>query len=224
MNRLFAVVVALLFSAAIALAANWPSTTGTTATGVVLENGSTGTRLGVSSGTNTLAVDTEGQRLTYSAAFGPQTTFGATVTDWAVASGSGTKTIKGRKLSICGTATAAITLDVLLIKRSTADTAGTIGSTPNAVPHDSASAAATGSLIGYTANPTLGTTTGNIDVKKINLGTPAGGAGCIFWQWSDANSQALVLRSAAQQLAVNLNNVAPPAGLSLSAQWQWTEE
>lgn len=168
-------------------------------------------------------VSTEGQKTTYSFAFGPQTSFAVAATDWITVTGSATKTVRVGKLSVCGTATAATTVDVLLIKRSTADTGGTISSTPTAVPNDSGNAAATAVVVSYSANPTLGTTVGNVDVKKWNVGA-AGGAGCVFWQWGDTNGQQIVLRGVTQQLAVNLNGVAPTAGASFDAKVELTEE
>jgi hypothetical protein len=166
-------------------------------------------------------VSIEGQKATYSYASGPNTSFAASPTDYFVVTGSATKTIRITKFSVCGTATAATTIDVNLIKRTVADTGGT-STAPTAVLHDSNNVAATSTAAVYTANPTTGAGV-TFDVKKLNLGA-LGGAGCIYWQFGDVNGQTIVLRGIAQQFAFNLNAVTAPAGTSLDLKAELTEE
>ncbi len=164
------------------------------------------------------------QKGTYRYAGVNVTSFAASPTDWLVISGSNTKLTKVTRLSICGTATSASTIDVLLIKRSAADTAGTQSSITG-VPMDVSRGASAGTVLAYTANPTLGATVlgGSLDGKKLNLST-VGAAGCLFWDFGTAYAEPVVLRGAIQQLAVNLNGVTVPAGTSLSYTVETTEE
>src|SRR6478609_414079 len=61
--------------------------------------------------------------------------------------------------------TTAINGSVSIVKRSTADTAGT-STAPALIPLDSGNAVATAVVAAYTANPTLGTTVGTIWQSK----------------------------------------------------------
>jgi hypothetical protein len=167
-------------------------------------------------------VNFEGQKASYRFAKAAITSFDAAPTDWLVIGGSGTKTIRVSNVTVCGTATALSTIDVIPIKRTTADTAGTSASL-SASLLDSNDAAATATVVNYTANPTTGTSGNNIDAFKLNLG-PGGSAGCASLDFGTRNTREMVLRGTAQQLALNLNGAALPAGASLSARVELTEE
>ena len=173
--------------------------------------------------TGVTAVNTEGTKATYSAsvtALAPA----ATATDIFTIIGSGTKTIRVTRIQISGVATAAGAYDVQLVKRSTADTLGT-STAPTLIPHDSNDAAATSVVAAYTANPTLGTAVGVLQVKKITVSTVAGAIPIVPTEFRPApNERAIaVLRGAAQQLCVNLNGVTMTGG-SLSLDVSFTEE
>lgn len=160
----------------------------------------------------------------YRFATGPVTTFATGPTDWFTITGSATKTVRVTNIVVCGTATAASTIDLVLTKHSTADTGGTTGTAPTAVPLDSNDAAVTAAAAIYTANPTVGTLVGTaIDTVKLNLGA-AGAAGCVSLDYGVRNAQALVLRGVAQQVAVNLAGATMPAGISLDVRVELTEE
>src|SRR5215469_12319302 len=147
-----------------------------------------------------------------------------TPTDWLVLTGSGTKTIRLTNFTICGTATSASTIDLVLTKHSTANTGGTTGTAPTATPLDSTDAAVSATFAIYTANPTVGTLVGSaVDTIKLNLGA-AGSAGCAALDFGTRNAQAVVLRGTTQQFAVNLNSVSLPSGYSLDYRLEWTEE
>jgi hypothetical protein len=164
----------------------------------------------------------EGQKATYRAA-GGQSSFDAAPTDALVISGSATKTVRVTKYSVCGVATAATNVIINLQKRSTADTGGTSAGM-TLVPNDSASAAATATILLYSANPTLGNSLGQIFSKRINLGvTGTGTAGCIDIQFGDVNDQTMVLRGIAQQLVLNLGAFLAP-GTALQHTVELTEE
>src|SRR6266851_10092350 len=137
----------------------------------------------------------------------------ATATDFAVLVGSATKTIRLLRVQISGIASAAATVEISLVKRTTADSGGTISATPTIGLHDSNDSAITGVLNVYSANPTLGTSGGLIRCEKLNLGA-VGAAGRIEWVFSTRNSKGLVLRGIAQNYALNFGGQAVPGGTS----------
>jgi hypothetical protein len=150
---------------------------------------------------------------TYTATF----TAAATPTDIFVVGGSGTKTIRVQKVCFSATQTTAGMMSFFLIKRSSADTAGTSG-TVASIPHDSNSAAATASVLQYTANPTLGGTVGTVrrSLVMVPATTTALHDGEFCWDFSLSNyTQGVVLRGTAQQLAVNLGGATLPTGFAL---------
>ena len=167
-------------------------------------------------------VNTEGQKATYSYAAEGITPV-ATPTDLLTLTGSATKTGRLTRLSVNGLATAAGSIPLILIKRSTADSGGT-STTPAGVPHDSNDAAASLTLNQYSANPAaLGTAVGNLRAKKLALplaGTPGNE---VVWEFN-RQSRFPVLRGTAQQLALNLAGATLPAGTALDFDIEWTEE
>src|SRR6185369_6864531 len=166
-------------------------------------------------------VDTTGRdlalqsKVTYScttAGFTPA----ATATDLFKITGSASKTIRIVDIRLNGTATAATTVDVFLIKRSTDDTAGTFVA-GTVVSHDSNDPVASAVVGHYTANPTLGTAIGTISRKKVllpistttaadpNISLIPNGALTML-------DRPIVLRGTSQILAVNFNGAAIPTG------------
>ncbi|SRR6266403_800208 len=158
---------------------------------------------------------------------GSKATYSASVTglvglagDIFILNGSTTKTIRVTHVEFSGIATAAADMDVSLIKRSTADTAGTAAA---ATPHDSASAAASAVAQSYTAAPTPGTTVGTaVRVAKVEIATAAAQAQFIVWDFGNRPSQAVVLRGVAQGLAMNVS--ATQLGALYDISYEWTEE
>lgn len=146
----------------------------------------------------------------------------AAATDVAVLTGSASKTVYVTKVIISGIQTTAGLNEVLLVKRSTADTGGT-STAGTAVPHDSADAAATATLAAYTANPTaLGTSVGTL---RRNY-QPIGGATSVVnpvvtYELGD-KGKPIVLRGIAQQLAVNLNGATLTGG-TFDVTYEWFE-
>ena len=167
------------------------------------------------------SVSVEGTKTTYSAAIVGLVP-AASCTDFYTIKGSASKTVRVTRLEVSGNATGAAAADLQLIVRSTADTGGT-STTPTAVPHDSASAAATAVVNAYTANPTTGTTVGTVRAQKLTLPAAPGAPVPIIWDFSIRNEQALVLRGVAQQLCLNLN-AGTYAGNSFDVSLAWTEE
>ena len=148
-------------------------------------------------------------------------------TDIFTIAGSGSQTIKITRLSISGTSTGGTDSNVLLIRRSAANTGGT-STTPTTASMDTNNAAATATLLQYSANPTaLGASAGNIRVEKFPVPVTAAASGLanlttINWQFGDAVGQPLVLRGATQLAAINLNGVTL-AGASIDIYIEWTE-
>lgn len=189
--------------------------------------------VGGSDGTNLRALRTatdgtvvitsiDGIKTTYSAAatnFAPP----ATPTDIFTITGSASKTVRVTKIFVTGTQTTAAVRDVLLIKRSSANTGGT-SAAATAVPHDSANAAATATVLSYTINPTaLGTAVGTIFSKKVFIPGTGVVQGELILDFGTTNDQAIVLRGTAQVLAVNLNSVTS-TGNAVNITIEWTEE
>lgn len=166
----------------------------------------------------------------------PRATYSAAVTGLVAASaatdvfgisGLTGHTIRITRICVTGRATAAASEDVLLIKRSVADTGGTPGTTPVAVPNTSASVAASATLVDYTANPTVGTAVGNAGAKQLFLGNlttgQPGPSACWDWSAGARSEQELMLTSAAEQLVVNLNGATNSGNLH-NVEVSWTEE
>ncbi len=172
--------------------------------------------------TGIAAVSTESSKTTYSngiLAFTPA----ATPTDFWQIVGSATKIVRVTRISISGFATSAISVDVQLVKRTTASTGGT-PTAPTIAVNDSNDAAATAVVNSFAANPSpLGTTGGVVAAAKLNLGA-TGAAGVITWDFTTRNSKALVLRGIAQSLNLNWNGAAVPSGTLLDISVEFTEE
>jgi hypothetical protein len=188
-------------------AANWPSTSGSTVPGAVLEDGA-GNKL------------TSKPTYRFSQSTG---TFAATFTDVWVISGSASKTVRVNLIVLCAAATAATNLETLVVKHSTANTGGT-SSSLTSTPNDSSNAASTGTVLNYTANPTVGTVVGVSGFRKLNVGT-VGNSGCLTWTFGPPGAgQPIVLRGIAQQLAVSFSGQAVPSGLAMTIEIETTEE
>lgn len=146
-----------------------------------------------------------------------------TATDIFTITGSATKTIRVSRIVVNGVQTTAAQVNVLIIKRSTANTAGT-SAAATAVSYDSANAAATATVLSYTANPTTGTAVGTASARRAFIpgaasATDAQGLEMIS---GDVGQQMLTLRGIAQVIAVNLN-ATTIAGSAFNITVEWTE-
>jgi len=148
----------------------------------------------------------------------------ASATDIFTITGSGTKTVKVRRLQIGGIATSAGAYTVALLLRSTADSGGT-STNEVEVKGDSTNAAATATVLSYTANPTTGTLVGAIRAQRITVTTAVGAIPIVptVFDFTNVNDQAVTLRGTSEVLAVNLNAVTMTGG-SLDIYVEWTEE
>jgi hypothetical protein len=167
------------------------------------------------------AVSTESTKATYSAC-SLDVTPAATATDFFSLVGSSSKVVRLLYVQISGIATAAASRDIQLVKRSTANSGGTL-TNPTPCQHDSNDAAVSATVQLYSANPTLGSSAGVARAAVLNLGA-AGGAGVITWDFTNRNDKALVLRGVAQSLNLNFVGQAVPSGTSIDVSITWTEE
>lgn len=148
----------------------------------------------------------------------------ATPTDMVTLTGSATRTIRITRIEFTSTQTTAGVNTIFLVKRSTANSAGT-STALTAVSHDSSNSAATATALSYTANPTLGTTVGNIRATRVLSDAITSVSPDVqLWEFNTLTSQSIVLRGTSQVLAINFNGAALPAGLSVTAAIEWTEE
>lgn len=152
----------------------------------------------------------------------------ANATDIFTITGAAGVVVRVKRISISGIATADANVVCVLLKRSTANTAGT-STTPTVVSYDNTNAAATAVVRSYTANPTVGTLVGNLNSVRLGVGAAAPGNGdptqarIVNLFESQAAKQDIVLRGTAEVLAINLNGVTI-AGSSFSCRVEWTEE
>ena len=169
----------------------------------------------------------DGFKTSYSAS--AEVVASATATDIFTIYGSATKTIRVTYLAFTASQSTSANQLVRVIKRSTANTGGT-SSNISEIPHDSTSAAATATVLSYTANPTLGTAIGTLGSHNVILpddapsgagGSLPGGPYVLFTATRPA--QAYLLRGTSEGLVVNLAGSAG-GGNNYSFFVEWTEE
>lgn len=165
----------------------------------------------------------------YKATYHATSTFTAanTATDIFTLTGSSTKTIRISRIGISATRTTQSIIDLVLLKRSTANTGGT-STNLSEISNDSNNAAATATALSYTANPTTGTLVGNLRNIKFLVPVPGVGGNTsaqteLIELFGDKFGQAIVLRGTGEVFAVNLAGVTV-AGNSFSIWIEWTEE
>lgn len=190
---------------------------------------------GAASTRATVAVDANGRLLVSPAPANTLATYAVTsaalsppaaATDVFTLNGSATTTVRILQVTVSGTATATTAIDLSLIKRPALDTGGT-SSAPTIHLFDSNNAAATATATQYSVNPATlgGGTPAVLDTRRFTVttvATPAIPIIQLVWNFG-LSGQAVVLRGAAQQLALNLGG-ATIAGLLLTVCVIWTEE
>lgn len=176
---------------------------------------------------------------TYSSAFfGLVPVTGAT--DVVCIAGSATKTVRLVDVKLSGTvATAAITFPIQIVRRATADTAGTAATTtanPGVATQIASrdtgqglNTSSTATLISYTANPTINDTAPvYLDSQLLSLSLTTAAAYSVtdfnFGFYNEDNVQAPTLRGAAQQICVNFGAVTLANAAALNGVITWTEE
>lgn len=156
---------------------------------------------------------------TYSAA-GSQAA-AASCTDYGVITGSATSLVYVTRIVVSGFETTAAAIRIALVKRAAANTSGTVvGLT--AVPHFSTDAAAGAVANLYSANPTINSTVGNIEVRYMPLmaTTTINSNGMVFD--FGTTGKPILLSGIAEQLAINFNGVTL-TGNALAARFEWYE-
>jgi hypothetical protein len=143
-------------------------------------------------------------------------------TDIFTITGSATKTVRINRIRIKATQTTAGVGNIYLLRRSTANTAGTSTTLTNTT-HDSTNVAATATVRSYTANPTLGTLVGNLRIEKLFISTTSTTPTEALFEFGNRPGQCIVLRGITEVLAVNLNGVTF-TGNSFAISIEWTEE
>ena len=154
-----------------------------------------------------------------SAAFTP----GATPEDIFTITGSATRTIEVLRMAISSTQTTAGTNSWFIAKRSTANSGGTSAAVA-AVPHDSNDAAATATVLQYTANPTAGTLVGNVWAgKQHSPSATTVGLPVMLVDFTLLYGKPMILSGITQVLAWNFAGAALPTGLSCHCVVTWIE-
>lgn len=148
----------------------------------------------------------------------------ATPTDLFAIIGSATKTVKISKISLTGQASSQAQIDVVLLKRSTANSGGSPTSI-TAVAHDSADSAASASVVTYGTAPTLGTLVGSLRDTQLTLpgSTFSFATSRVEWDFQKSGSKPIVLRGVNELLTLNLQGAALPSGMHLSCDIEWIE-
>lgn len=163
----------------------------------------------------------DGAKATYSASI-VNLLVAALATDVFTITGNASKVVRVTRVTVTASQTTSGQVNLILLKRSTANTAGT-STSPTIVPHDSLNAASTSVIRAYTANPTAGTLVGNLKTRKVFIGATTGNSDECIWDFGTRPAQALVLRGVNESIAINLNGVTVTAG-SFNIAIEWTEE
>lgn len=165
---------------------------------------------------------TDGNRTTYSASFNGLVAASSPTDIWTI-SGSSSRTIRISRITVTATQSTSAQRDILLIKRSSANTGGT-STTATIASHDSNNIAPTAVIRGYTANPSgLGTSAGVLRTRKVFIGAGTSNSDEFLIEFGTRNDQALVLRGTAEFACINLNGVTS-ASNSFNISVTWTEE
>lgn len=150
-------------------------------------------------------------------------TVAALATDIAILPGNATNHVWMTKVEISGIQTVAGQVDILLIKRSTANAAGT-SAAMTVVPHDAGDAPAVSVPLSYTANPTPGAAVGTIKRGYQAVAAPATATAAAPYAWEGGVvGKGIKLMGVNEGLAINLNGVTVTGGV-LSVRFEWREE
>lgn len=158
------------------------------------------------------------QAATYSVGGNGYTAY-ATPQDLLCITGSGTKTVYVTRLTINIQSTAAALQTILFIKRSTANSGGSL-TNPALVPYDSTNAAATATVILYTGAPTPGTSLGTLRVQEQASSTVAVTPPVIDLYTAStlgttvSLTQPVILRGTAESVCANYNGAALTVGFT----------
>jgi hypothetical protein len=167
----------------------------------------------------------DGLKATYSATSAIGFASATAATDIFTITGSATKTIRILRVGFSAQVTTAGVVNILLIKKSAANSGGT-SAAATAVPHDSSDAAATATVLNYTANPTtLGAAVGTVRAARMFIPTSGTDIADFVneWDFGYLPEKCVVLRGTTQVLSINLN-ATTVAGGTWTCYVEWTEE
>lgn len=173
----------------------------------------------------------ERQRATYSAVSSNVTVPTTAGSDFWMIVGSSSKVVRilHIDISITTTSTTGATANLILVKRSSNNSGGTLGNSTN-TPHDSNNAAATVTVSTYTAVPTsMGSLVGGVRAAKIGIpyyaaaSATSGISEVVSWDFGQGG-QELILRGTTQLLAIQTTGTALPTGASVAISVQWSED
>jgi hypothetical protein len=145
----------------------------------------------------------------------------ATPSDILMIAPGGAKPVRVTRVAVVITATAAGIGDVVLIRRSTLDTAGT-STTPTPVPLDVNDGSATAVVTVYTGNPTVGTSVGNVGAAKMGI-SAADAESSAIWEWGGRGTKSPTLRKTTDALCINMNGDTLVTGEVVSWEIEWEE-
>jgi|WetSurMetagenome_2_1015567.scaffolds.fasta_scaffold00674_21 hypothetical protein len=166
------------------------------------------------------AITTVEKRDTYSAAISGLV-LAAAATDISCLSGSATKDLVLKQVDFSGTATSNTAVDMLLIKRSSANTGGTSTALTD-VPNDSANPAGTATVMAYTANPTVGTAVGTVEAIKFTMAAATSQVYERTRHYGIEEDQGIVLHGVNESVCLNFNGQTI-SGAALSVTMEWRE-
>jgi hypothetical protein len=174
-----------------------------------------------------LSVSLEGGKPSYAAGIEIlAASMAANATDVFQIIGAAGKIIKIQRIQVSADATAAASVDMYLLKRTTANTGGTV-SAVTGVAYDSVDLAPSATVQVYTANPSaLGT--GQI-IRIDGYALPAASTtgypfNPIVWDFGTRNAKCPTLRGVGESLVFNWGGQAINTGLDIWIDIEWTEE
>lgn len=146
-----------------------------------------------------------------------------TPTDIAFLPGNASNTVLVTRVELSCTQTTAGTADVLLARRTAANTGGTTTAFNVNVPFDTNDSAASSSPLAYTANAATITGDGTFVSRKVFIpATGTASAGTTFVWTPEPMGKPIMLRGTAQSININLNGQTL-TGLTCDAEFQWIE-
>ncbi len=167
---------------------------------------------------------TDGLKATYRYAIQATAPY-ASATDWIVLRGSASKTVRITHIELSGAATAATEVIMLLKKHTVANTGGTF-TNPTPTLHDSTNGVSIATVLLYSVAPTIDGTATIFQLVRLTLAVaPAATANLVdrfILDYGNRPAQALVLRGAAQELALQPGTI--PSGGVYDVVIEWTEE
>ena len=174
---------------------------------------------------NVNSIPQDSTKATYSATSAIGFASATNATDIFTITGSASKIIRIVRIAFSAQVTTAGVANVLLIKRSAANTGGT-STAATAVEHDTTDPAATATVLSYTANPSaLGAALGTVRAARIFIPTSGTDTSDFVneWDFGTGPDKTIVLRGTAQVLAINLNATTVTGG-TWTCYVEWTEE